>query len=250
MRLEHSLRGGFILRQAQDEESKWPNFGMPIFRIPNFLILRRPERAVSKACASKRAKLWALAQQAKGSGRRWRGALVLRDAATRLLRMREETGKRKILTLSLSKGALALIACLLAAGPALAYPLYGSEDTGIKRLEQARLAHEDKLEGGRKKVSGELLSVEQVDLRLLGNKDLDLPAPDPAFTAQIRALLGENTGRYGISVLDLTDLGKIRYAEHNGGLQQNPGSVGKIAVATGLFQTLADLYPEIGRAHV
>ena len=58
----------------------------------------------------------------------------------------------------------------LTTSSAAAYPLYGSEGTGIKRLEQARLAHEGKLEGGRKKVSGELLSVEQVDLRQVENR--------------------------------------------------------------------------------
>ena len=75
------------------------------------------------------------------------------------------------------------------AGPASAYPLYGSEDTGIRRLEGARLAHEGVVKG-RKKPSGELLSVEQVDLRLLGHKNLELPPPDPAFTRQIIGLLG------------------------------------------------------------
>ena len=51
-----------------------------------------------------------------------------------------------------------------------AYPLYGSEDRGIGRLEQARLAHEGVIPG-RKKISGELLSLEQVDLRMLDQKD-------------------------------------------------------------------------------
>ena len=66
-----------------------------------------------------------------------------------------------------------LLAFLTASTAAQAYPLYGSEDTGINRLEQARLAHEGVIKG-RKKVSGELLSVDQVDLRLLGQKDLVL----------------------------------------------------------------------------
>ena len=131
---------------------------------------------------------------------------------------------------------------LLAHGAA-AYPLYGSEDSGIRRLEQARLAHEGEIEG-RQKVAGELLSVDQVELRLLDHRDLELPPPDPAFSKQIADLLGENRGRYSIAVLDLSDLSDIRYAEHNGARAQNPGSVGKIAVATALFQTMADLYPD------
>ena len=124
-----------------------------------------------------------------------------------------------------------------------AYPLYGSEESGIRRLEQARLAHEGKIKG-KKKVYGELMSVDQVDLRLLDHRDLELPKADPDFTAQIRALLGGNASRYGISVLDLSDPANPRYAEHNGDYVQNPGSVGKIIVAHGIFQMLADTYPD------
>ena len=137
---------------------------------------------------------------------------------------------------------LALFAFLLPQA-AQAYPLYGSEGTGIGRLEQARLAHEGKIKG-KKKVYGELLSAEQVDIRLADRKDMELPPPDPAFTKQIRALLGGNESRYGISVLDLSDRDNPRYAEINGDFIQNPGSVGKIVVATGLLQILADIYPD------
>jgi len=123
-----------------------------------------------------------------------------------------------------------------------AYPLYGSEDRGIGRLEQARLAHEGVIPG-RKKISGELLSLDQVDLRLLKYKDLELPSPDPAFTRKITNLMGGNARNYGVAVLDLSNPDKPLYAEHNGSMAQNPGSVGKVVVATALFQALADIYP-------
>ncbi len=126
---------------------------------------------------------------------------------------------------------------------AAAYPLYGSEDTGIRRLEQARLAHEGII-NGRQKLSGELLSLDQVDLRLLGLKDFELPTPDAEFTAQIVRLLGDYQDRYSIAVLDLSDISNIRYAEHNGARSQNPGSVGKLAVVAAAFQALADVYPD------
>ncbi len=144
--------------------------------------------------------------------------------------------------------AAIILALLLAQNSdAVAYPLYGSEDTGIRRLEQARLAHEGKIKG-QKKIPGELLSVEQVDLRLLEHKNLELPAPDPGFTAQISELLGGSKDQYGIAVLDLSDLSNVRYAEHNGERAQNPGSVGKIVVAAALFQALADAHPDdLGR---
>jgi hypothetical protein len=139
--------------------------------------------------------------------------------------------------------ALTLAGLLAAPAAAEAYPLYGSEETGIGRLTAARLAHEGKLPGGRKKVSGELLPLEAVDLRLLERPDLDLPVPDPAFTKSIVALLGGNASRYGIAVLDLSDPAAPRYAEHGGDVPRNPGSVGKILVGLGLFQALADAYP-------
>jgi len=79
---------------------------------------------------------------------------------------------------------------------------------------------------------------------LLGHPDFQLPPPDPAFTAQVSALLGENGNAYGIAVLDLTDPDHPRFAEHRGDYRQNVGSVGKLIVALGLFQALADTWPE------
>lgn len=125
---------------------------------------------------------------------------------------------------------------------ASAYPLYGSEDRGISRVNHARLAHEG-IESGIKRIAGELLSLKQVDLRLLKFKDMELPEPDAAFTQQIVGLLGEDAPYYGISVLDLSDPRKPRYAEYNGDIKQNPGSVGKLMVAAGLFQALAEISP-------
>jgi hypothetical protein len=76
------------------------------------------------------------------------------------------------------------------------------------------------------------------------HKNIDLPPADPAFTAKIVALLGENADRYGIAVLDLTDPEHLRYAEHHGDYRQNVGSVGKLLAAVGLFQALADTWPD------
>jgi hypothetical protein len=138
---------------------------------------------------------------------------------------------------------LLAITLLGASAAAFAYPLDGYEETGIRRIEGARLANEGLAEGG-KQPPGALLTTEQVDLRLLDYQSLTLPKADPAFTAQIEALLGESADRYGIAVLDLTDLDNPRYAEHRGNYQQNVGSVGKLLGALGLFQALADTWPD------
>jgi len=148
------------------------------------------------------------------------------------------------MTITMARRVLVLLAVALLAPVTrlAAYPLDGYAETGIRRVEGARLAHEGLAEGGTQP-PGALLSTEQVDLRLLG-RDIQLPPANPDFTADIVALLGENVDRYGIAVLDLTDPDKPRYAQYREDLKQNVGSVGKLLVALGLFQALADTYPD------
>ena len=74
--------------------------------------------------------------------------------------------------------ALALLVCAVS-NIALAYPLDGYEETGIRRVEGARLANEGLALGGIQP-PGALLATEQVDLRLLAHPDLALPPADPA----------------------------------------------------------------------
>lgn len=123
-----------------------------------------------------------------------------------------------------------------------AYPLNGDGFTGIRRLEGYRLAAEGKIRGP-KQPSGAFLPLEQTDLRLTDRAESEIPAPDPEFTGAIVRLLGREASRYGIAVLDLTNPASPLYAEHRGGANYNPGSVGKIIVALALFQALADIYP-------
>jgi len=123
------------------------------------------------------------------------------------------------------------------------YPLDGYPATGILRLEGFRLAQQGKA-GGIRLPAGALLQKDQVELRLTDYPDFQIPAIDPEFSAQIKTLLGEDVDNYGVTVLDLTDIKAPRYAEHRGSYRANPGSVGKIIVALGIFQALADIYPD------
>jgi len=139
---------------------------------------------------------------------------------------------------------IAMVAGLFAATPAVhAYPIDAYESTGIGRLEVMSRIENGTLKG-RKQPKGALLTTEEVDIRLTGYKDMELPPVDAAFKQQIEGLLGGYVSRYGVSVLDLSDMDNPRYAEVNGNVARNPGSVGKIVVALGIFQALADLYPD------
>jgi hypothetical protein len=124
-----------------------------------------------------------------------------------------------------------------------AYPIDGYDDTGIRRIEGVRMVEEGIIPGS-KQPPGATLSTQQVDLRLLDHRDMDLPEPDPAFTKQVVGLLGGHASQYGIAVLDLSDVENPRYAEHRGDYRQNVGSVGKLVAALGLFQALADTWPD------
>lgn len=137
----------------------------------------------------------------------------------------------------------AIVASGLASTIATAYPLDGYEGTGITRLVHQRWVQEGRLQG-KKRPSGELLPLDMVQLRLVDRPDFTLPAPDPELSSDIKRLLGEHVDRYGIALLDLSDMDNPRYAEWQGNQQQNPGSVGKILVALAIFQALADVYPD------
>ncbi|MCK5433220.1 MAG: hypothetical protein KAJ03_10765, partial [Gammaproteobacteria bacterium] len=89
-----------------------------------------------------------------------------------------------------TKFLLTLVA-LLSSGISHGYPIDGYEETGIRRVEEARLVTEGEMKGT-KKLPGARLSTAEVDLRLLNHKDMQIPEPDVEFTAQIKDLLGED----------------------------------------------------------
>jgi hypothetical protein len=132
----------------------------------------------------------------------------------------------------------AALAWLLVAAVSWAYPVDGEEYTGITRLQGYRIAQQRLLPKGAR------LPLKEVDLRLTDRRELALPASDPEFNRQILRLLGNEADRYAIAVLDLSDPNQPRYAEHRGEVNHNPGSVGKLVIALGVFQALADLYPD------
>lgn len=138
---------------------------------------------------------------------------------------------------------VALFVSTLFATDIHAYPIDAYEKTGIGRLEYMQRVEQDLIKD-RKQPRGALLSTAAVDIRLSNHKDMALPPVDGIFKRQIEGLLGDYVDRYAVSVLDLSDVDNPRYAEVNGNVARNPGSVGKILVALGVFQALADYYPD------
>ncbi len=127
------------------------------------------------------------------------------------------------------------LAVLLAAGPALAYPVYEADDRGIARLAPYQATELP---------AGARLPLGRVDLRLTARKDLDLPPPDPELSREIAHILGQDAQSFSFAVLDLSDPGRPRYAEHRGDAAATAGSVGKLLVGLALFQALADAWPD------
>ncbi len=122
-----------------------------------------------------------------------------------------------------------------------AYPLDGTDYSGVQRLEGYRLGQQGKAQT-RRLPAGALLDMTQVRPRLIDADGLQIPPVDSAFSKQVRELL--RTPSYGIAVLDLTDQDHPVYAEHNAERPFNPGSVGKLAVVLGVFQALATDYSD------
>ncbi len=140
---------------------------------------------------------------------------------------------------------IVLVLVLVLGGEKLlqAYPLDGYLHTNIQRLEGVLKVQQGKIPG-KKLSAGALLDTQKVDLRLINYSEIQIPAPDADLTDRILALLGEDAKEYGISVLDITDTKAPRYAASQGDFKANPGSVGKLIVALGVFQALADIYPK------
>ncbi len=132
---------------------------------------------------------------------------------------------------------------LLSATHAGAYPLDGYQETDIARLDAYWLARNVIIE---QKIlpKGIFWPSEDIKMRLFDNSKYTLPTPDAALSAKIRKMLGPDVNGYGIALLDYTDPEHPIYAAVNPNKEQNPGSVGKIAVMLAWFQALADVYPD------
>ncbi len=126
------------------------------------------------------------------------------------------------------------------------YPIDGYDQTGIRRLKRLQLIIEGSIKDV-KPIQGALRPSSSIKLNLLGLRGDSLeklPSPDVKLQRAIASLFPNLDESYSIAVVDISNNKPIRYARLNEHKQYQPGSVGKIAVATGFFRELQRLYPE------
>ncbi len=150
---------------------------------------------------------------------------------------------RRITTGTTRVSLVAALAALLLAAGASAYPLDGYPNTGITRIEGFRKAQRNS--GGKVLPPGGDLTTDKIVLSLQHKPDFQIPPPDRQLSQALRDELGGDAGGYGVALLDLSDENHPRYAEVNPDAMMNAGSVGKILLALGMFQTLADIQPDL-----
>ncbi len=143
----------------------------------------------------------------------------------------------------MKRRALALLLCVPGLGQA--YPLDAYGETGIRRLEAARLAQEGKLDD-RILPTGARLSLDRV--RPSGVSGLPLPPADTELSAQLKSIaeasFGKGAGALGLALLDLSDPEQVVYAAYRDDYVANAGSVGKLVVLLAALQALADRFPD------
>ena len=134
---------------------------------------------------------------------------------------------------------------IVVAAVARAYPLDGIADTGIRRLEGYALAQERQT--GAKLSPGALLSVDDIELRLVGLdvEDFDAKPEDPELKALLDGIFAGRDPSYALTLVDISDPSDSRWAGLRADTRQNVGSVGKVITMAGLFHALREAFPAI-----
>ena len=126
------------------------------------------------------------------------------------------------------------------------YPYDGYAFTGIRRLERLKLIIEGKLKGTIP-VPGARRSISEIKLNLVNvpeDRITIFPPVDTELQKKIDALFPNRHGSYSLALLDITPGKAIRFVTRQADRQFSPGSVGKLAIAAGLFTELKQLYPD------
>ena len=141
---------------------------------------------------------------------------------------------------------LAFVLLLCFSVEIFAYPIDGYSLTGIRRLLYLELLCKGELKGRLPEKGGQK-NLADIQLRLHNSSKGDslyaLPGIDSAFQKGLEDLLPNLHDSYSVAVMDISPGQPVRYAarQENRGFQ--PGSVGKLAVISGLFCELQNLLP-------
>ncbi|MEM6397960.1 MAG: serine hydrolase [Bacteroidota bacterium] len=126
-----------------------------------------------------------------------------------------------------------------ASGPQ-AYPIDGYAHTGISRL--ARLLDMDSAQIVRTLPAGGRMPYAYIRLNLMADPVDSLPLRDEAMQEELIDMLPSRGANYGIAVADISPGREPRYAAYHEDRGYQPGSVGKLAVATAIFCELENLF--------
>ncbi len=125
---------------------------------------------------------------------------------------------------------------------AIAYPLDGSEESGLRRLLGYQFAQQQK--EGPKLPSGALWPTEAIELHLdPALPDFDQFPVEPSLQSAIESIFKNRDPSYSVVVVDISQPQNIAWAALRPTNKNNVGSVGKIITMLGLFDTLAEIYP-------
>lgn len=127
------------------------------------------------------------------------------------------------------------------------YPVDGYSRTGIKRLLRLERIKSGEIKENLNLPAGAMKSYNEIALNLTAKKKdstAQFLVKDEKFNKEINGLFYGLDKSYSLSVIDISDVNKIRYAARNETSGYQPGSVGKIAVLNGLFTQLAKIYPD------
>lgn len=123
--------------------------------------------------------------------------------------------------------------------PAGSYPIDGYNNTGMARLK--RIQDMDSARLVKSLPYGARHALEYVRMNLADNPVLELPPTDQRLQEELEDILPIFHPSYSLAVYDMTP-GQERYAERNPERGYQPGSVGKLAVATAFFCELENLF--------
>ena len=127
------------------------------------------------------------------------------------------------------------------------YPIDGYLFSGIRRVLRLQLILNGELKDT-PPIKGAQKSIEDIKLNLLqtpkGDSLTSLPEPDPDLQKALSSVFPNLHESYSIALMDITPGRPIRYASRQESRGFQPGSVGKLAVITGLFCELETIFPD------